>query len=945
MKLKYILDLDENIQKMSSTPGRQTGFFKLMRDCTKNYVEEITKQKSEHLAHSFSNLLRKFNEKYAIGSWQSLAISSFPFPGYSLMQLHSAINFLQGSIGVAEAEYHESIECSSFGYSDVDGVYVFPAYTRYSRTQFISSGLNVMYNIDMLNFPPSVAFVDIKGVLIPASLVTKKRNRYRIKTMGVLSIEYDDSLSDKISSPKPSVDEVPATPKLPEQSREKSPKLLVAESRNNVKMNKNSIIKSPKLSTTKSLPMPELDTLQYENQSTKPIDTEESPRSSMDVRSEKDQHPKSPTTNPPSTAKLDTQPNNNNQPPKTSTVKSSPAREQATQLQKNRVVKSVNTESSTKSELTVQSSESRLANLNVSKLPLSAKPDVQQSSDNAPETSTEKVLHSPQLTKRTASETLGTRKLCADKEANSVSEATADKSVAKYIASRPIEIEVLLANCSECENLLSEKLDSYELLCAACGKVFVTQESIDNYINTAIREYIDGNSSKVTKHLARAKIRKRTGPVDLVTERESEMRQAQDMYDRLANHDGVDAINGFHDILDICNDFAPALEKLRTLPLILPHAKLKKSSDQLKVEIYRIPTGERNVVYKFVRSVDGEDPFVLAIDPAHVDYTDRPAPYGRRLSYALSIERQILGRQSEVSVEIARKDFVLIPDVLNLDYDLNDTSVYISWTEPEGATGCNIVLIRDGVELTVAENAHGEFVGHNLEYNTNYEYKVVVKYPNLYRSNGKSISVTPIQRIIDFELSHKRVRGNKQLLQWEIPDAIRGVEMTVLVNNKEYARLPAHVGGCDVELMYSGVFELCVIATKNCETLRKSIIINSLGFDTYVEWRLKRPFKLFPKHWTLQIKMVSEHEELYEFENMVLCVASNGKKLRSHTDQHAKVLAHIKGEKLRVPKKEYQFEIKFEAMLDGLLVVDEDIQLLMEFENTAYKYKIVRSDL
>ncbi|MDR1802847.1 MAG: hypothetical protein LBQ94_04515 [Treponema sp.] len=284
-------------------------------------------------------------------------------------------------------------------------------------------------------------------------------------------------------------------------------------------------------------------------------------------------------------------------------------------------------------------------------------------------------------------------------------------------------------------------------------------------------------------------------------------------------------------ILQDCVDFRPAISFLQATP---PEAcrnfsvGIDSSAGFANISWSRSP--EQAVSYRLVRKhgkdiptneMDGE---ILADNIKDTTYRDIDILPGQWYGYAVFAIRQ------GVFSSAVGKAIVLLADVTDVNDEQINMTIRLTWNNPKNCTGVIIRRTLNGKETILTDNANRRYEDDNILYGNTYSYKLCAKYANQSASQGVNIVITPTPMLNEksFAITVKQLEKNTYNVSWTINQS--GIDLRVLVNEKQVRELKSDAGSCDLKLSADGFYTITVLASSGGNWLRSG---NSPQVNTY----------------------------------------------------------------------------------------------------------------
>ena len=280
------------------------------------------------------------------------------------------------------------------------------------------------------------------------------------------------------------------------------------------------------------------------------------------------------------------------------------------------------------------------------------------------------------------------------------------------------------------------------------------------------------------------------------------------------------------DILDICRDFTPAIDFLRaTPPQALKQLTIVLDTAKCSATISWPGSTERGVTYRVVRKPGKISPqsefagVVVADDITTCDHLDQSLQPGIWYSYA------VFAKRMGVCSDGVGNTVVLLADVTNVRYELEDNTALLTWRVPKNCAGVTISRALEGGTRVLSQNARESYEDHNLSYGKTYAYTLRANYHGFQPSEGVTVFVTPTEKLRPFALTVHPVSDNWFHVVWELMRI--DTTIRIQVNQKTVYERKSRLNCCDIELPANGVFTIKAaassgdgwVAAKNCVKL------------------------------------------------------------------------------------------------------------------------------
>lgn len=265
------------------------------------------------------------------------------------------------------------------------------------------------------------------------------------------------------------------------------------------------------------------------------------------------------------------------------------------------------------------------------------------------------------------------------------------------------------------------------------------------------------------------------------------------------------------DILDMCVDFEPAIDCLRTIP---PAAcgGLSCIADNRKGHMlltWENPD-ERGVKFRLVRKegsvppknvLDGK---VVADEYEELMYVDNDITPGVFYTYSLFTQRMGLFSRA---VSAGAAALVTVSDI---EYVQKGNRMLLSWKLPDNCDFVTVTKVVKGKESVISAVAKNSAEDTNLEFNQPHVYYFAANYREMGKSDRECISVTPTVTIDTFNISVKKSRKHLYDVTWNILQD--GVDLQIFVNGELRKQLRSDIQHCLIELQDNNFFRIQVKA-------------------------------------------------------------------------------------------------------------------------------------
>jgi predicted RNA-binding Zn-ribbon protein involved in translation (DUF1610 family) len=312
-------------------------------------------------------------------------------------------------------------------------------------------------------------------------------------------------------------------------------------------------------------------------------------------------------------------------------------------------------------------------------------------------------------------------------------------------------------------------------------------------------------------------------------------------------------------ILRDCVDFEPAISFLQsTPPETCKSFAVGIDSSAWCANISWSRSSEQGISYRLVRKQGKETPAnekdgqVLVDDTKETSYQDKTLLPGQSYGYAVfAIRRGVFSAATG-------KTAVLLADVSNPRAEQINTTVRLTWDVPKNCTGVTIRRTQNGTETTLSSNAHGSFEDKNVQYGTAYHYKLCANYAGQPASQGAAIVITPMLKIDSFTISTEQIKGNTYKISWSINRG--GIDLRVLVGEKQVRELRSDSGSCNLELPVDGFHTITVLAYSGGSWLPSE---NSLQVNTYTPCSIDKTASRFYENTIAGLRESAYNIELH----------------------------------------------------------------------------------
>jgi hypothetical protein len=345
----------------------------------------------------------------------------------------------------------------------------------------------------------------------------------------------------------------------------------------------------------------------------------------------------------------------------------------------------------------------------------------------------------------------------------------------------------------------------------------------------------------------------------------SSLAEAQSMFNNAKTGTTSKCADICLDILDICRDFKPAKDFLQeNSPNSVNNVNITVDSKNSSVIINWNRSAERGITYSVVRKTgkvapknenDGDS---LIDGTSDCNFNDQKLIPGAWYAYSIFAKRiNVYSNANSNSISLSA-------DVIDLNHELRDTTLHISWTDPQNSSGVTITRKQNNREIVLVENAHYSYEDKNLEYNKAYSYALRANYNGLPQSPGISFVVTPMVSIDQFQISVIHLKNNKYKVSWGINR--QDIKLRILANKKAIHELKTDKKECEIELPADGFYNIEVSALSGGNWLLSQ---NSVSINTYSSCKL-------------------DNEKL-----MITEIPINGKERKSNIELRMKLLGTI----------------------------------------------------
>jgi predicted RNA-binding Zn-ribbon protein involved in translation (DUF1610 family) len=284
-------------------------------------------------------------------------------------------------------------------------------------------------------------------------------------------------------------------------------------------------------------------------------------------------------------------------------------------------------------------------------------------------------------------------------------------------------------------------------------------------------------------------------------------------------------------------DFKPAIDFLRaTQPEPCKSFSIGLDSIACNANVSWARSSEQGITYRIVRKqgndiptneMDGE---ILLDNTTDTSFKDKSVQPGRYYSYAAFAIRY------GVFSTTVGKTIVILADVTDAHCEQISTTIRITWSNPQNCTGVTIKRTAEGVTTTLTNNANRSFDDKGIKYGIAYSYKLCANYSGLSPSYGVDVVITPMVKIDSFSIKAEQIKDNTYRLAWDINR--NGIDLKILVNEKQVREIKSDVGFCDVNLPPDGFYTITIIAYSGGAWLRS---LNSPQINTYAPCTIDKP--------------------------------------------------------------------------------------------------------
>ena len=290
------------------------------------------------------------------------------------------------------------------------------------------------------------------------------------------------------------------------------------------------------------------------------------------------------------------------------------------------------------------------------------------------------------------------------------------------------------------------------------------------------------------------------------------------------------------DIVEECVDFKPALDFLNSqTPIAIQNISVTLNVSDSNATISWTRTGERSINYRIVRKsgniapkneLDGDIIIHSTTDTTFKDKTLQP---GTQYSYSVFAERR------GVFSTPASKTILLLADVAGVNYEQQDKLVHITWNAPKNCTGVTITRTCPKGTNILTSSAHNSYEDKNVEYGSNYIYKLQANYLNVSPSDGVSFNITPTMKINHFNISIAPIKDNRYKVSYEI--SRKDIDIRILANKNVLRSLKSDKGFCEIELPQNGFYTIEVAALSGGDWL---VSQNNVQVNTFTSCEIDK---------------------------------------------------------------------------------------------------------
>lgn len=298
----------------------------------------------------------------------------------------------------------------------------------------------------------------------------------------------------------------------------------------------------------------------------------------------------------------------------------------------------------------------------------------------------------------------------------------------------------------------------------------------------------------------------------------------------------AECANACIDILDICQDFKPALEFLR----VTPPEPVKNVTSSMNVidgwtSLNWQGTGEKGVTYCVVRK-EGKAFPKNELDGTRIKdglsemvYRDENVPPGTWYSYS------VFAKRMGVCSSAMGTAVLLLAEVKDVRHEQVQESLRITWTMPKNCVGVRVSRTDQNGEVVLAENAQTSYEDKRVSYGNTYSYTLKANYAGHASSNGTRMTVTPMIKINNFSIEARQAKGNTYTVSWDIPN--KGIDVRILVDGKNIREAKSDAKKCDIELPANGYHVVEVSAFSQSRWITSQ---NSIEINTYLPHKIDR---------------------------------------------------------------------------------------------------------
>ena len=315
----------------------------------------------------------------------------------------------------------------------------------------------------------------------------------------------------------------------------------------------------------------------------------------------------------------------------------------------------------------------------------------------------------------------------------------------------------------------------------------------------------------------------------------SALSRCQTLYESVRGKDQRTKVNACLDIIDICADYAPALEIIQNCPPA-PCSNLIAVPDTSKNSITLTwkSSGERGSSFAIVRK-EGKtapanplDGVMVQKDLTGFSYLDANVVSGAWYAYSVFAYR--LGVYSSIA---ASSSSILYSPVHDEQFEQRGKMIHLSWTAPQNCIGVKVIRTINGESKVLTDSARSHYDDTDLSYNQTHIYMLIA----LYKDHGESVetvlTIVPTVIVDNFTIDCCRQKNGQYSISWSISRSC--VDLLIYVNEKIVEKVSSGDAECKISLPENGLYAIHAEALSGGKWIKSQ---NTIQVNTYAPCEL-----------------------------------------------------------------------------------------------------------